>query len=88
VNGYDGIFIIPRDAFDIDYDTSVPEELVDEYNTVNDLSFTFEEIMANQVDYTMERKSVFRNDASMFHQVSSPFSLLHSTANTYTQFTV
>lgn len=68
-NGYAGIFIIPREAFDIDYDTSVPPEVTDEYNTVNNLAYTFEQILDNQIDYTLEKKTVFRNDASMFHQV-------------------
>ncbi len=68
-HGYGGIFIIPRDAYDIGYDTSNYAEFVDQYQTLYKLAWDFERIMKLQVDYFMERKTAFRNDAYMFHQV-------------------
>eukprot|EP00026_Physarum_polycephalum_P002586 Phypoly_transcript_02593.p1 GENE.Phypoly_transcript_02593~~Phypoly_transcript_02593.p1 ORF type:complete len:829 (+),score=203.62 Phypoly_transcript_02593:53-2539(+) len=72
-NGYAGILIIPREAYDIDYDNSVPAELVDQFNTENNLKYTFEQIMQLQVDYAMEKKTGFIHDAFMFHQANVRF---------------
>jgi len=72
-NGYAGILIIPREAYDIDYDNSVPAELVDQFKTENSLNWDFETIMQLQVDYGMEKKTGFRHDAFMFHQANLRF---------------
>jgi hypothetical protein len=51
----------------------VPAELVDQFNHENDEHFTFEEIIALNVDYAMEKKTGFRHDAFMFHQANVRF---------------
>jgi hypothetical protein len=74
LNGYEGIFIIPRYATEIYYNTSLPSELTDEYNFIYFKYFgkdsTTEEI------YDREKKRVIRQLLSyeyspyMFHQAN------------------
>jgi hypothetical protein len=74
LNGYEGIFIIPRYATEIYYNTSLPNELADEYNFIYFKYFgkdsTPEEI------YEREKKRVIRQLLSyeyspyMFHQAN------------------
>jgi len=69
-HGYDGIFIVPREDLDIDYDDTLPEEVVDEYNTIYKTSLTFEDIMKIELLYGLEDKTVFRHDPFMMHQAN------------------
>jgi len=72
-NGYAGVFIVPREDLDIGYDTTIPAEVVDEYNTMYGTSLTFEEIMTIQLTYGLEDKLAFRHDPFMLHQANGRF---------------
>lgn len=60
---------MPRQGLDIDYDITLPEEFVDEYNTMYNLHDTFEQIMQIQLLYGLELQLAFRHDPFMLHQV-------------------
>jgi len=72
-NGYAGVFIVPREDLDIDYDTSLPAEVVDEYNTEYGTTLTFEEIMTIQLTYGLADQLAFRHDPFMMHQANGRY---------------
>ncbi len=73
-NNYDGLYIVPRHATEIYYDTSVPEELVSEYNaryaTFWGKSLTFSEIISIESEKAARELLAFKHDAFMFHQAN------------------
>eukprot|EP00026_Physarum_polycephalum_P003031 Phypoly_transcript_03040.p1 GENE.Phypoly_transcript_03040~~Phypoly_transcript_03040.p1 ORF type:complete len:833 (+),score=110.97 Phypoly_transcript_03040:44-2542(+) len=69
-NGYAGVFIVPRQALDINYDNSIPAEVVDEYNTVYSTTKSFEDIMQIQLAYALEFQLAFRHEPFMLHQAN------------------
>jgi len=69
-NNFTGIFVVPRECLDIDYDNVIPAQLVDEYNTEYNLTKTFEEIMVIERVYGIQDKVAFRHDPFMMHQAN------------------
>jgi hypothetical protein len=37
-NGFEGVYFVPREALDIDYCDRTPEDVIDEYMTLKDVS--------------------------------------------------
>ncbi len=73
-NGYDGLFIIPRDATIVYYNVYTVEQNLDEYkniykNTIyaND---DYETILGREVSRFMSLRSKLRHDPHMFHQLN------------------
>ncbi len=73
-NNYDGLYIVPRNATEIYYDTSTPEELVSEYNaryaTFWGRSLTFSEIVNLESEKAARELLAFKHDSFMFHQTN------------------
>lgn len=72
INGEAGLMIMPRDATDIDYNVSIPEESIHYYMDVNGITVptTLEDVMKSEVSRTAFQLLNYRESAYMFHQAN------------------
>eukprot|EP00026_Physarum_polycephalum_P002197 Phypoly_transcript_02202.p1 GENE.Phypoly_transcript_02202~~Phypoly_transcript_02202.p1 ORF type:complete len:872 (+),score=170.46 Phypoly_transcript_02202:200-2815(+) len=72
-NGFAGVYLVPREALDIDYSARTPEDVVDEYNhrDTTTTPLDFESLMMIQRMYALEDKIAFRHDPYMLHQTNA-----------------
>jgi hypothetical protein len=74
LNGFEGIFIIPRYATEIYYNTSLPQELTDEYNFIYTKYFgresTSEEIFEREKKRVIRQLLSYEYSPYMFHQAN------------------
>jgi len=79
VNGYDGVFIIPRAPTEIYFDVSTPASEIIEYNVrygiggtliPNTQNATLDQVLAAEAVKTVKNYLLFRHDPYMFHQAN------------------
>lgn len=74
VNGSDGVLIMPRYATDIYYDTSIPEEITDVFNSIHGGVFKrrlyFEDIFKMENERNINFLLNYQSAAYMFHQAN------------------
>jgi hypothetical protein len=69
-NGFAGMYIVPRHATNIYYDSSLTEHVEELYNHMYSTSLTFDEIMLLEVEVNTRNLVQFRHDPFMFHQAN------------------
>ncbi len=69
-NGFDGIYVVPRHATDVFYDSSLPINIEQIYNHMYGTSLDYKAISALDVTMALGQLLAFRHDPFMFHQAN------------------
>jgi hypothetical protein len=76
VNGFNGMYIVPRQATNIYYDGSLPEHITEQYNyryEATQGALTFDQIVDREVTAALNLLLSLRHDPYMFHQANLRF---------------